>query len=429
MKKKLFASMLSIVMCLSVMVGSTYAIFTSESKVNIAVTSGTVSVVAFVRDVELYSMDVKQSDLVFENGGTATIDGGDLSLAGVSAGDKAIVTIGMKNDSDATIKYCIEADINGVLKDMLVVKKVEIENGADKYVDLKSKTSWAELSAGQAIEDLRVSIELPVDNELANGVEGQTNISIKVIALQGNAPIVSTWDGKSVHTDWFTNAEVGTTEFEIKSASALVGLASLVDDEGKIEEKLKGYPEKVADDGVTKLPVSKEDLTFKLTCDVDLEAKDENGNPIVDENGDPISFDPIGDDIAFTGTFDGQGHTISNLYQSGWAFGYEWGKYGSVGLFGEIENATIKNLTISGAESYIEGGDIGGITGSATGTCVFENVKIEDSVFATYNNGNGGIIGWSGAGTYTFKNVEIAEDVVLAGLWGSFDSSIGGIRY
>ena len=146
-----------------------------------------------------------------------------------------------------------------------------------------------------------------------------------------------------------------------------------------------------------------------------------------DENGENISFDPIGDDSPFKGTFYGQGHSISDLYQSGWAFGYEWGSYGSIGLFGEIDGATIKNINVEGAEALVEGGDIGGIVGSATGTCVFENITIKDSAFGTYNNGNGGIIGWSGAGNYTFKNITIAEDVVLAGLWGSFDSSIGGV--
>ena len=84
-------------------------------------------------------------------------------------------------------------------------------------------------------------------------------------------------------------------------------------------------------------------------------------------------------------------------------------------------------MTISGSESYIEGGDTSFVAGSATGTCVFEDITIEDSTSATYNNGNGGIIGWSGAGNYTFKNITIKEDCVLAGLWGSFDSSIGGI--
>ena len=108
-------------------------------------------------------------------------------------------------------------------------------------------------------------------------------------------------------------------------------------------------------------------------------------------------------------------------------FGYEWGSYGSLGLFGELKDATVKNLTISGMEALVEGGDISFIAGSATGNCVFEDITIEDSDIGTYNNGCGGIIGWSGAGSYTFKNITLGKDVVLGGLWGSFDSSIGGI--
>ena len=145
------------------------------------------------------------------------------------------------------------------------------------------------------------------------------------------------------------------------------------------------------------------------------------------EGNEPVSFKPIGIDTPFEGTFDGQDHIISNLYQSGWAFGYEWGSYGSLGLFSQINNATIKNLTIKGAECLVEGGDVAGIAGSATGTCLFENVHIVDSTFATYNNGCAGIIGWAGAGAYTFKNVTVDENTVIAGLWGSFDSSLGGI--
>ena len=129
----------------------------------------------------------------------------------------------------------------------------------------------------------------------------------------------------------------------------------------------------------------------------------------------------------FKGTFDGNGKTIKNLYQSGWDFGYEWGQYGSIGLFAELENATVKNLTIESMTAQVEGGDISFIAGSATGTCVFENITIKNSQIGTYNNGCGGIIGWSGAGNYTFKDITLESDVVLGGLWGSFDSSIGGI--
>ena len=200
------------------------------------------------------------------------------------------------------------------------------------------------------------------------------------------------WDG-TVDIGWYDDTD---TEFTLDSAEQLAGLAQLVDSGESFEGK-----------------------TVVLDCDVNLYS--------VDENGEPISFDPIGDDAPFKGTFDGNGHKIEGLYQSGWDFGYEWGSYGSIGLFGNVEGATIKNVTISGFDAQIEGGDIGGIVGSAKGTCVFENITIEDSDFGTYNNGIGGIIGWSGIGGYTFKNITIGEDVVLGGLWGSFDSSIGGV--
>ena len=168
--------------------------------------------------------------------------------------------------------------------------------------------------------------------------------------------------------------------------------------------------------------------TIKLEKNVDLTA--------VKTNGD--SFAPIGSTgerdsrgrlvcEAFKGTFDGNGKTIKGIYQSGWDMGYEWGQYGSIGLFAELEGATVKNVTIEAMEAQVEGGDISFIAGSATGDCVFENITIKNSGIGTYNNGCGGIIGWSGAGTYTFKNITIGEDVVLGGLWGSFDSSIGGV--
>lgn len=200
------------------------------------------------------------------------------------------------------------------------------------------------------------------------------------------------WDG-TADISWYNDED---TEFMIMTAEQLAGFAQLVDEGNSFAGK-----------------------TVKVGKDIDLY--------LLDENGERVTFDPIGDKSAFAGTFDGMGHTIENLYQSGWALGYEWGKYGSIGLFGELESATVKNLTIKGAETFVEGGDVSLIAGSATGTCVFENITLEDSVAATYNNGCGGIIGWSGAGDYTFKNIIIGEDVTLAGLWGSFDSSIGGV--
>ena len=181
-----------------------------------------------------------------------------------------------------------------------------------------------------------------------------------------------------------------------------------------------------------------EGATVVLAEDMDLtklvSVEDENGEMVEV----PTTTPPIGSTgerdgrnrlicEAFKGTFDGNGKTIKGLYQSGWDMGYEWGQYGSIGLFSSLEDATVKNLKIEGMEAQVEGGDIAFIAGSATGTCVFENIEITNSKIGTYNNGIGSIIGWSGMGNYTFKNIKIGSDVVLGGLWGSFDSSVGGL--
>ena len=57
----------------------------------------------------------------------------------------------------------------------------------------------------------------------------------------------------------------------------------------------------------------------------------------------------------FTGTFDGQGHTIKGLK-------YDVSDKGEVGLFSQTDNATIKNLIIE--DAYFKGNaNVGGIVG------------------------------------------------------------------
>ncbi len=222
----------------------------------------------------------------------------------------------------------------------------------------------------------------------------------------GNANIKKALAAGVYASETETDSEGNTTvtEYSVYAAEGLEWIAANVNDET---------------DGF-------EGKTVKLVADIDLF---KGYMP----DGDPITTAPIGDkkvngeNTAFKGTFDGQNHAIKNLYQNGWALNYEWGVYGSLGLFRELEGATVKNVVIEGMDALVEGGDISFIAGSATGDCVFENITVKNSSIGTYNNGCGGIIGWSGAGNYTFKNITIGEDVVLGGLWGSFDSSIGGI--
>ena len=76
--KVLLSAVLTIALCVSVISGATFALFTSEAQTNIAVTAGKVNVTAVIDEasLKLYSMDEAQTDN-FENGGTARGKGED----------------------------------------------------------------------------------------------------------------------------------------------------------------------------------------------------------------------------------------------------------------------------------------------------------------------------------------------------------------
>ena len=202
---------------------------------------------------------------------------------------------------------------------------------------------------------------------------------------------VSVWNGES-DTSWYNDTD---TEFELTTAEQLAGLAELVDDGNTFEGK-----------------------TVKLGKDLDLNA--------VDANGERVSFDPIGYgyNTVFKGTFDGQKHTISNLYQNGWALGLDYSTEGG-GLFASVVDATFKDLTIDNAEIVMECIDMGTLVGYSYGNCTYENITVSNSVIANYNRYTGGVIGEVN-GTQTFKNVDVVDTTVSA-LWGTYDASCGGI--
>ena len=98
------------------------------------------------------------------------------------------------------------------------------------------------------------------------------------------------------------------------------------------------------------------------------------------------SWIPVSKSNAFAGTFDGNGHCIKNLYSSFYQGGY-------VGLFGYVNGATIKNLTVEGViESSCS--NQGMIAGQSVGANFYNCVakgRINASGSADYV---GGITGW-----------------------------------
>ena len=301
------------------------------------------------------------------------------------------------------------AKAGGLVGYLTAQNNAHLKNSSVKNVTVKAFRDVAGAvgmaqNSGCIIDDVTVENVTVIANRLVDSYVDNpfpdTNIG-EIAGRQSSNPQITNTNVSNVELVVLEENKDG--KIEVATASALSVISELMQEKNGFEGE-----------------------TIVLTEDVDLFKG-------YMSDGDPITTAPIGDksaagtDIAFKGTFDGQGHTIKNLYQNGWALNYEWGVYGSIGLFRELEDATVKNVVIEDMEALIEGGDISFIAGSATGDCVFENITIKNSVIGTYNNGCGGIIGWSGEGNYTFKNITIGEDVVLGGLWGSFDSSIGGV--
>jgi len=145
----------------------------------------------------------------------------------------------------------------------------------------------------------------------------------------------------------------------------------------------------------------------------------------------------------FQGTFDGNGHTVSDFYQNTWEmFGdYNDGYSGTpnhyrdgMGLFGKVYGGTVKNLTVKNFSSDGEFTTTGTIAAYADCGATFENIAIFNCNPRVYNIGNGGIVGCVGwyandahTTPVTFKNITVDNTNKISALWGSWDVACGGI--
>ena len=241
-------------------------------------------------------------------------------------------------------------------------------------------------------------------NIVGNLLTSKTDFEIIVdAAFNEPAEVVAVWDGSSVTEPAVeTDATTGEPVYVVDEASDLAWLAQLVN-------------------GPITRAATVQEYDFKLTADIDL------GN----HPWTPIGFNPndeAGNEKYFTGTFDGNGHTIMNLY-------IDVKDQGGVGFFGAIHNATIKNVTFenvfvkavesendpantSGAEgksNYIVGGHMGAVAGydAQAGEITFDNVhvkglvKIEGETRAAQGQRIGGIFGGRSSSNITFNNVSV----------------------
>lgn len=196
----IIASLASIVIAGSLIAGSMYALFTSESKTNIAVTSGKVDVTATISDLKTYSgvnlIGEPDSDELeetaegkFTNGGTAKIEGNTLKLDKITPGDKATFNITITNYSNVNTKYrtIIEKTSSS---DSTLYDALKFNIGG---VTVEKSTIWKTLKGTDNEEGNKVltfyecSVELPSDVKGVEYMDKSCGISYTVEAVQGNA--------------------------------------------------------------------------------------------------------------------------------------------------------------------------------------------------------------------------------------------------
>lgn len=168
--------------------------------------------------------------------------------------------------------------------------------------------------------------------------------------------------------DWYTAVTDGV--YEIDAPEEMVALSKLTN----------GDAEALAAVGAD-AAINFADMTINLTADIDL-------NDYCSALAG--SWTPIN---TFSGVFNGNNHTISNLYAK---------TTGDAGLFGTLSSATINDVTVQGVIISSEATKVGGIASVAT-SAVLENCISQVNI-TTSTNGSytcvGGVVGYSSNSKY-----------------------------
>lgn len=354
-KRALLMSALSLLMCVSMLIGSTFAWFTDSAS-------------TAVNKIQAGTLDVQLLD---ENGNS--LEGQTLAWQKATGHESEEVLwepgctyklqpITIKNAGNLALKY--KVIISGI-------------NGSEKLNEVIDWTiSGAEigteyhLTAGASNT---LTIVGHMQESAGNEYQGLSidGIGITVVATQDTVEYDSnnnTYDTNAT----YLNTDAQANNYFISNADELVYFAKSVNVDGET------YAGK----------------TVKLTADIDLAGK---------------LWIPVGQTqvSSFQGTFDGQGHTIKNMTvnYTGTNSNYACGLFGWIELHNGapivIQNVKFDNANVTGIKyTGVVAGYANGASGAEIKNCVVTNSTV------TSNSKNaGGIIGYMGKGVLTGNTV------------------------
>ncbi len=355
-KSALLLSVVSIIVCCTMLLGTTMAWFTDS------VTSAKNVIVAGNLDVELYHTNAKiktptevdgEEDLFF------TDINGDEILWEPGVVSYEVFTV--KNVGNLALKYALSMNVydatatadGKTLEDVIKVAiatdvpetRADVENLEFKALsdfEVKSNGSLvpdkADTEAVEGVDQFIVVLywepsENDNDYNMNNENKGTVldiEFAVELFATQytyeedsfdDQYDAAAPWTGE-VSYDWYDAEGTAEDPYVLNSAEDLAGFANIVN--GTAVSSATTFSTEV-----NTIQDSFAGKTVKLGANIDL---------------NNIAWTPIGNwDNTFDGTFDGNGYTVSNLYINDPA-----GQ--GVGFFGVVQNATIKGVTIKNVD-------------------------------------------------------------------------------
>lgn len=204
-------SVLIIALCVSLIAGATFALFTSDVHSDVVVTSGSVQLKAEVAldsawsalwddEAGVYGKQLATktgaNTATLATGATATYGDGSLELDRIAPGDGAQLSIALSNLSTVFIKYRVE--VSALADDGLMEALTfdcALDGEAISFTGINPRLSgWTETTTvsdgktGASLGTLTVKVELPMDTD--NSYQGKScKLQVKVFAVQANAYI------------------------------------------------------------------------------------------------------------------------------------------------------------------------------------------------------------------------------------------------
>ncbi len=293
-----------------------------------------------------------------------------------------------------------------------------------------------------------------------------------VFAASGSSGSQAAWDGKTIDVSWYSKS---AKELHISTPAQLAGLAAIVN--GIYNSDITNVigDKSVIVDNKSETSGNGPQGNNQATSQYHYGADDFNGKTVyldadIDMGGvynastgkwSGPNYMPVGGQYlmkendsatklsaSFCGTFDGQGHTVANIYCSRRCSNGNYGDGQSVGLIGRLGvhdsdaaslrplDPTVKNVTVTG---YVYSNrSVGGVVGKIGKTDMTSNGAVGGIIencanFATVENtdakGVGGIVGsaWNGGiirNCYNAGNISTTYACPTGGIAGSNEVAI-----